>query len=434
MAGFNIYDSEPYPSGSIDRESGALDHLIRAAGGAPLPGVFGLAQALSVTWTQTMSGPAPLQHARRALLSAGAIRDYWRSRDPSRLEQKDSPVMKVVKARDLEEVNDVGVLAGLVRSVLSFPGMPAPVMEEVPDTHLVVMSYECGWVEVRSHPDRCTDDRPWGTYCRRGQLSRVIETVRELLWSQKGDCIDLVAITSRHSSTFDLVSPNLNDDFVDSEAGGGALQMAALADRCKRFTAGGFRRGVLLYGPPGTGKSTLARRLAVSASNGRVLRMDPVAVTRASYSGLNAIVTLLDPAVVVLDDMDRAEGATGLLSYLETAKIPIVVGTVNAVGRVDPALLRPGRFDEVHEVKEPGPEWRSRIAEHYIKAFGCDLAAGVVAAASEGFSPADIRELVLVCATVGPDLLSTEAERIRQQRGLYAGGQVDRYLTTMVKG
>jgi SpoVK/Ycf46/Vps4 family AAA+-type ATPase len=83
--------------------------------------------------------------------------------------------------------------------------------------------------------------------------------------------------------------------------------------------------------------------------------------------------------------------------------------------------LRPGRFDEVVEIPEPTDEHRRRIIEHYFdgRIEGLDLDG--LCARTEGWSPADIRELFLSVATVGVEHLDAEVERLSRQRGLYAG-------------
>src|SRR3972149_1381650 len=92
-------------SGSNDRPTPAaekvLDGLIQAAGGAPLPGVLGVAQALATVWTDERSGPAWLRPGRNAPLAAGSVRAYWKSKHPEQGEERQDPVARAIKARGL---------------------------------------------------------------------------------------------------------------------------------------------------------------------------------------------------------------------------------------------------------------------------------------------------------------------------------------------
>ena len=107
----------------------------------------------------------------------------------------------------------------------------------------------------------------------------------------------------------------------------------------------------------------------------------------------------------------------------------VVVGTVNAIGQLDPALLRPGRFDEVHEIPEPDADYRRLVVKHYTKKFAASVNIDSVTERTDGFSPADVRELLLSVGTVGPQVLDVELERVRRQRGLFANDACANYLS-----
>ena len=120
----------------------------------------------------------------------------------------------------------------------------------------------------------------------------------------------------------------------------------------------------------------------------------------------------------------------GVLSRLDkTAGKPIVVvGTVNAIGQLDPALLRPGRFDEVNKIPEPDADYRRLVVKHYAEKFAASVDIDAVTEQTDGFSPADVRELLLSVGTVGPQVLDVELERVRRQRDLFAADACDTYL------
>jgi SpoVK/Ycf46/Vps4 family AAA+-type ATPase len=71
----------------------------------------------------------------------------------------------------------------------------------------------------------------------------------------------------------------------------------------------------------------------------------------------------------------------------------VTVATTNVTETIDPALLRPGRFDSVIEIGVPGSTARRQILRRYLRAFGeFDLAR--VVAATPGATGADLREIV----------------------------------------
>jgi transitional endoplasmic reticulum ATPase len=105
----------------------------------------------------------------------------------------------------------------------------------------------------------------------------------------------------------------------------------------------------------------------------------------------------------------------------------VMVGTINVVSAVDPALLRPGRFDEVVEIAEPDASHRARIAAHYLEQFGLPPIANELSAKMTGFAPADVREVVQCLAAVGLEHIDAEIARVARQRVLYGGDACERY-------
>lgn len=106
----------------------------------------------------------------------------------------------------------------------------------------------------------------------------------------------------------------------------------------------------------------------------------------------------------------------------------IVIGTANVIENLDPALLRPGRFDEIYHVPEPDDEYLALVVKHYIRKFGVQMDVSEAVKAMSGFSPADVREVLLSVGTVGTDVFETEVERVRMQRSLYAGDACSKFL------
>ena len=191
----------------------------------------------------------------------------------------------------------------------------------------------------------------------------------------------------------------------------------------KKYTALGGRipKGVLLVGPPGTGKTLLARAVAgeakvpfFSLSGSEFVEMF-VGVGAARVRDLFAQAEQKAPCIIFIDELDalgRARGQSSMGSHEEreqtlnqllaemdgfdSRKAIIVMAATNRPEVLDPALLRPGRFDRQVLVDKPdikGREEVLRIHSRQVK-LGPDVDLKVIAARTAGFAGADLANLV----------------------------------------
>ncbi len=191
----------------------------------------------------------------------------------------------------------------------------------------------------------------------------------------------------------------------------------------KRFQALGARipKGVLLFGPPGTGKTLLARAVAgeagvpfFSISGSDFVEMF-VGVGASRVRDLFEQAKQNQPCIIFIDEIDavgrhRGAGLGGghdereqTLNQLlvemdgfEANESIIIMAATNRPDILDPALLRPGRFDRQIVVDRPDREGRKAILSVHAK--GKPLGPGVVldtlAAQTPGFTGADLASLV----------------------------------------
>ena len=177
-------------------------------------------------------------------------------------------------------------------------------------------------------------------------------------------------------------------------------------------------RGVLLYGPPGTGKTLLARALAGEAGVPFFALSGSDFVEKYVGVGASRVRALFKKArkagrcVVFIDEIDamgkrRDESASderdqtlnALLSEMSgfyTGDGVIVMAATNRIEALDPALLRPGRFDRQIEVGLPGREQRLSILKLHSrgKPLEDDVSLEDLAAQTVSFSGASLESLL----------------------------------------
>src|SRR5213082_85232 len=209
----------------------------------------------------------------------------------------------------------------------------------------------------------------------------------------------------------------------------------------KKFQSLGARipKGVLLYGPPGTGKTLLARAVAGEAgvpffwTSGSDFVEMFVGVGASRVRDLFEQAKQNSPCIIFMDEIDavgrhrgagmgdghdeREQTLNQLLVEMDGFEMKdniILIAATNRPDILDPALLRPGRFDRQIVVDRPDRNGRRKILEVHSK--GKPLAPAIdldsLAAGTPGFTGADLRNLVneaaLLAARRGKKVIEQE--------------------------
>lgn len=180
-------------------------------------------------------------------------------------------------------------------------------------------------------------------------------------------------------------------------------------------------KGFLLYGPPGTGKTLLAKAAAREADANFIAIKSSDLLSKwygeseQQIARLFARARAVAPTIIFIDELDslvpaRGSGASGEpqvtervvntilaeMDGIEEMQSVVVIGATNRPNLIDPALLRPGRLDELIYVSVPTADGRKRILEIHTKnmPLGADVNLDDLAARADRFTGADLEDLV----------------------------------------
>lgn len=179
-------------------------------------------------------------------------------------------------------------------------------------------------------------------------------------------------------------------------------------------------KGILLYGPPGTGKTMLAKAVATESQANFISIKGPEFLSKWVGESEKAVREVFRkarqaaPSVIFLDEIDsiapsRSSGTSDShvtervisqilteLDGLESLNSVIVIAATNRPDIIDPALLRPGRFDRLIEIGLPDEKGRMEILKIHAatKPLADDINLEEIAKKTEKYSGADLSAIV----------------------------------------
>jgi cell division protease FtsH len=192
-------------------------------------------------------------------------------------------------------------------------------------------------------------------------------------------------------------------------------------------------KGILLHGPPGTGKTLLAKAVAHEAKANFFSQSAASFVEMFAGLGAARIRRLFAearknaPSILFIDEIDAVGGARGTdnnsereqtlnqllveMDGMNTADNVVVIAASNLLEKLDPALLRPGRFDRQILVSPPGVAGREEILHVHTrdKPLGQDVDLAMIARQTSGLAGADLanicNEAAIFAARHGRDVI-----------------------------
>jgi len=178
-------------------------------------------------------------------------------------------------------------------------------------------------------------------------------------------------------------------------------------------------KGVLLFGPPGTGKTLLAKAVATETEANFISVRGPEVFNKYVGESEKAVreffrkARQVAPCVLFFDEIDAILGARGMrddsgvsqrivnqflaeLDGMQSLQNVLVIGATNRADIIDPAALRPGRFDTIVFVPPPDRDARVDILKVHTRnmPLADDVSLEKLADMTDGFSGADIENLV----------------------------------------
>jgi len=184
-------------------------------------------------------------------------------------------------------------------------------------------------------------------------------------------------------------------------------------------------KGVMIHGPSGTGKTLLAKAVATESEANFISVRGPELLSKwvgESERGVREVfrrARQAAPCVIFFDEIDAlapVRGISGdsmvtervvsqLLTELDDIRSlagVVVLAATNRIDMVDPALLRPGRFDKLLYIPIPERESREKILEIHVDGIPLakDVNLGRIADQTEGFSGADLGSVVNTAVSI----------------------------------
>ena len=143
------------------------------------------------------------------------------------------------------------------------------------------------------------------------------------------------------------------------------------SDEIKEFQKKGYGRSILYYGPPGTGKTNLVRGIC-SNLGGRSVKFPEL--DQINSKNILDVIAFLKPNCIVFDDIDRCyeQTTTEVLDSLEKMNEDstiVFLATANRISDLDDAIIRPGRFDKIKEIKIMEREVLMKIIDNDLELF-----------------------------------------------------------------
>ncbi len=193
-----------------------------------------------------------------------------------------------------------------------------------------------------------TEELIYGPYIKNKKMTEFIDFINPYIWDYINTNHALALFTDIGDMfTMRFIKDNFKDIVLPSK------KAETLFQRIKQFHNHNINRSMMLYGSSGSGKSSCLKYI-ISKFQDKCLRLSVSDMEEISTHYIISACKLLKPNILVIDDFDRIPRPDKFLSELEllNSTIKLIMVTVNNIHILDPAVIRPGRFDELVKFEE----------------------------------------------------------------------------------
>jgi hypothetical protein len=207
--------------------------------------------------------------------------------------------------------------------------------------------FKFGWAKTGDRVDYfCIEKKP-------NAVELAFKCVGEIFWKQHTSGQIIIGVDKEKVSIKEDLS---HKEFIKFK------KCTELSEYIKQFYSQGVSRSILFYGPPGSGKSNLVKGVCFYLG-AKTIRF--VELENLNNTFVAEMLRALNPDAIILEDIDHNtnEDINDLLDKLEDVnnQKKMIFATANEVSKLDNALLRPGRFDEVLEINKLDEEILSAL-------------------------------------------------------------------------
>ena len=225
----------------------------------------------------------------------------------------------------------------------------------------------------------------------------------------------------------------------------------------KLFKKAGIRplNGILLFGPPGCGKTLLAKAVATESESNFITIKGPeifskwVGESERSVREFFRKARQAAPSILYFDEIDAISSSRGSvqgshiydsivnqilveMDGMEKRKGIVIIASTNRPDIIDPALLRPGRFDRLLFVTAPNLEARLKILKVHTKNMPLaeDVSLSKIAQSTDGYSGADLENL---CREAGMEAIREKLEKLDKIEKKHFDHAISKIKSTLPK-
>lgn len=298
------------------------------------------------------------------------------------------------------------------------PPLVLATVSEILDDNQVVVKSSTGPSFLLKYPEKDSDRIEIGV---RVALNQQTFSIVDIITSEKDPLVSGMEIDEKPSITYDEIG-GLKDQVLET------VETVELPlKNPKIFEEVGITppKGVLFYGPPGTGKTLLAKAVAHETNATFIKIVASEFVKKYIGEGSRLVRGVFElakekaPAIIFIDEIDaiaakRLQGSTSgdrevqrtlmqLLAEMDGFESRGNVGIIAATNRpdiLDPALVRPGRFDRIIEVPVPDEDGKLEILKIHTKNMSLDVDVDLkyIAQNAKSASGADLKS---ICTEAG---------------------------------